>query len=86
MKIATASPEDRCLKTPFSDLNSDCKTNLNCAVAPGGTVMLTGLMVMKGGIRGGSLGKGSWSLLGGFCTGTMSENNGFIFSFESRIC
>ena len=39
--------------------------------------MLTGLIVMKGGIRGGSLGKGSWSRSGGFWTGTMSESVGF---------
>ena len=39
--------------------------------------MLTGLIVMKGGIRGGSLGKGSWSRSGGFWTGTISESVGF---------
>ena len=51
--------------------------------------MLTGLIVMKGGIRGGSLGKGSWSRSGGFWTGTMSESVGFerqVLGFRADDC
>lgn len=49
-------------------------------MAPGGTVMLTGLMVMKGGSRGGSSGKGRSSRDSGFSTGTMSEIQGLLVS------